>query len=168
MTSAKPIVSSDARLMSPPLSVMPCSACSVLSPSLLTCLHDFAHVPRWPNLENIAVRHSRMLRHELHSMIHVPCLKDEKAAELFLGFRIGTVGGCNLAVLPIQGQRCFRTLKRFATTPMPVGAKMVVVFKAFVEHGVPLGLTRAIKFAFVVVSETDVFHCSLLKADWRN
>jgi hypothetical protein len=30
-----------------------------------------------------------MLRHELYSMIHVPRLKDENAAELFLGFRIG-------------------------------------------------------------------------------
>src|SRR5580704_11218849 len=43
----------------------PSSARSVLSPSLLTCLHDFAHVPCRPNLENVAVFHRRMLRHEL-------------------------------------------------------------------------------------------------------
>jgi hypothetical protein len=61
------------------------STCRVLSSSLLTCLHDFVHVPRWPNLENVAVRQRRMLRHQLYSMIHVPRLKDENAAELFLG-----------------------------------------------------------------------------------
>jgi hypothetical protein len=37
---------------------------------------------------------------------------------------------------------------------------MVVVFKACVEHGVLLSLGHAIELAFVVVSETDVFHCS--------
>src|SRR5216684_7622133 len=103
MTSAKPIVSSDSRLMSPPLSVTPCSACSVLSPALLTCLHDFVHVRRWPNLENVAIGQRRMLADELYSMIHVPRLKDENAAELFLGFRIGTVCSCDFAVLPRQG-----------------------------------------------------------------
>src|ERR1051326_2426762 len=128
-------------------------------PSLLTCLDNFAHVPHWPNLENIAERRRRMLRHELHSMIHVPRLKDENAAELFLGFRVGAVGDCNLALLPIQGQGSFRPLKRFATTPIAVGAKMFVVFKAFVEHGVPLSLAHGVEFGFVVVPETDVFHC---------
>src|SRR6516225_6597634 len=146
--------------MSPPLSVTPCSACSVLSPALLTCLHQFIHVRRGPNLENVAVLQGRMLRHELYRMIHVPRLKDEYAAELFLGFRIGTVRGCDFAVLPIQGQRGFRRLKRFSTSPMPVGAKMVVVFKTCVEHGVLFGPSHAVKFPFVVVSETDVFQCS--------
>ena len=56
----------------------PSSARSVLFPSLLTCFHDFVHVPRWPNLENVAMRQRRMLADELYSMIHVPCLKDEK------------------------------------------------------------------------------------------
>src|SRR5215472_7479594 len=117
MTSAKPIVSSNSRLMSPPLSVTPCSACSVLLPALLTCFRDFAHVPCWPNLENVAVGQSGMLTDELHSMIHVPRLKDEYAAELFLGFRIGAIGGRHFAVLPIQGQGGFRALKRFAAAP---------------------------------------------------
>src|SRR6516162_3913323 len=140
--------------MSPPLSVTPCSACSVLSPALLTCLHQFIHVRRGSNLENVAVLQGRMLRHELYSMIHVPRLKDEYAADVFLGFRIGTVRGCDFAVLPVQGQGGFRTLKRIAATPVPVGAKMVVIFKACVEHGILFGLSHAIEFAFVVVSET--------------
>jgi hypothetical protein len=63
-------------------------------------------------------------------MIHVPRLKDENAAELFLGFRIGTVRGCDFAVLPIQGHGSFRRLKRLSTSKMPVGAKMVGVFKS--------------------------------------
>src|SRR5216684_5822492 len=67
---------------------------------------------------------------------------------------------CHFAVLPIQGQGGFRRLKRFSTSPVPVGAKMVVVFKAFVEHGVLLALSHAIKFAFIVVSQANVFHCS--------
>src|SRR5262249_22868777 len=75
------------------------SACRVLSPALLTCLHQFIHARRGPNLENVAVLQSRMLRHKLYSMIHVPRLKDEYAAELFLGFRIGAVRGCDFAVL---------------------------------------------------------------------
>src|ERR1700751_4028528 len=109
------------------------SACSRLSPSLLTRLHDFAHVPRGANLPNIAVLHGRMLRHELYSMIHIPRFKNENAAELFLGFRIGTIGSCDFAVLPIQGQGGFRWLKPFSACPMPVGAKMVIVLKASVE-----------------------------------
>jgi hypothetical protein len=33
-----------------------------------------------------------MVADQLYSMVHVPRLKDKNAAELFLGFRIGTVG----------------------------------------------------------------------------
>src|SRR5438874_11744579 len=101
-----------------------------------------------------------MLADELYSMIHVPRLKDENAAELFLGFRIRTICHCHFAVLPGQGQGGLRPLKRFATGPVPAGAKMVVVCKACVEHGVSLALSQAIEFAFVVVPQTDVFHCS--------
>src|SRR5258708_11315434 len=101
-----------------------------------------------------------MLRHELYSMIHVPRLKDENAADLFFGFGIGAVGRCHLAVLPIQGQGGLRPLKRFSTGPVPAGAKMVVIFKACIEHGVSLALSHAIEFAFVVVAKTEVFHCS--------
>src|ERR1700691_2065932 len=133
----------------------PPSSRGILSPPPLTCFQQVVHVPRWTNLENAAVLQCRMLRHELHGMIHVPRLKDENAAELFLGFRIGSVRGCDLAVLPIQGQGGFRRLKRFSTSPMPVGAKMVVVFKAFVEHHALLALGHGFVFSFVVVSQTD-------------
>src|SRR4030088_3195236 len=99
-------------------------------------------------------------------MIHVRRLKDENAAQFLLGFRIGTVSSCHFAVLPIQGQGGFRRLKRFSTGRVPTGAKMVVVFKAYVEHGVLLALSHAIKFAFIVVSQTDVFHnFSLFSSD---
>src|ERR1700746_1232769 len=103
-------------------------------PPLLTSLHHFVQVRRWPNLENVAVLQGRMLCHELYSMIQVPRLKDKDAAELFLGFRIGAVRSCDFAVLPVQGQGGLRPLKRFSTSPVPVGAKMVVVIKASVEH----------------------------------
>src|SRR4029077_16726039 len=81
-------------------------------------------------------------------------------AELFFGFDIGAVGRCHLAVLPVQGKGGLRPLKRFSTGPVPVGANVVVIFKSFIEHGVSLALLHAIEFVFVVVSQTDVFHCS--------
>jgi len=59
----------------------PSSVCSSRSPPLLACLHDFAHVSHRPNLENVAIRESRMLADELCCMIHVPRLKDKNAAE---------------------------------------------------------------------------------------
>src|SRR3984893_14997314 len=143
-----------------PRPVTPGSSLNVLSPSLLACLHDFIHVPRWANLENVALRQRLMLADELYGMIHVPRLKNNNAAELLFGFGIGAVDRCHLAVLPREGQGGLRLLKRFATTPVPVGAKMIVIFKACVEHGVSLALLHAIEFAFVVVAKTDVFHCS--------
>src|ERR1700678_2594608 len=144
----------------PCLPSWPPSSRGILSPPLLAGFHDSAHIPHWPNLENAAVLQRWMLRDELLSMIHVPRLQDENAAELLLGFRIRTVGSSDFAVLPREGQGGFRTLKRFSASPMPVGAKMVVVLKAFVEHGVSLALGQRFVFAFVVVSKTDVFHYS--------
>jgi hypothetical protein len=44
-----------------------------------------------------------MLADQLYSMVHVPRLKDKNAAELFLGFRIGTAGRYHFAVLPREG-----------------------------------------------------------------
>src|SRR5258708_16213810 len=82
--------------------VEPSSACRVLAPSLLACLHDFAHVPRWPNLENVAIPQRRMLADELYSMIHVPRLTDLNAAELFLGFALLSIGTLDFAVLSIH------------------------------------------------------------------
>jgi hypothetical protein len=50
-----------------------------------------------------------MLRDKLNGMIEVSRLKDVKAAELFLGFRIRAVGRCDFAVpticLPLLGRR---------------------------------------------------------------
>ena len=45
------VVSSVMRGRNRSFSVRPSSACSVLSPSLLTCLHHFVQVRRWPNLD---------------------------------------------------------------------------------------------------------------------
>jgi hypothetical protein len=80
-------------------------------------------------------------------MTHVPRLKDENTAELFPGFRIGTVRGCDFAVLPIRGQGGFRRLMRSSASKMPICAKMVVVFKACVEDGVMLALGHVFEFA---------------------
>jgi len=61
---------------------VPNSSTLVLSPPLLTRLHQFIHVRRWTYLEKVAVRQRRMLADELESVIRVPRLKDENAAEL--------------------------------------------------------------------------------------
>src|SRR6185312_10975215 len=74
----------------------------VLFPSLLACFHEFVHVAHRPNLEGVAIGQRWVVGHELHGMIHVTRLEDENAAELLLGFRIWTVGGCHFAVLPRQ------------------------------------------------------------------
>src|SRR2546422_2143378 len=95
-------------------------------------------------------------------MIEVSRLKDLKAAELFLGFRIGAVGRRDLAVFPVQGQRGLRRLKRYFGNKMSVGAQMVVVLKAIVEHGVSLVLGHPFDFSWLEVSQTDVFHQFLL------
>jgi hypothetical protein len=101
-------------------------------------------------------------------MIEVSCLKDLNAAKLFLGFRIGTVGRRDFAVFPVQRQRGLRGLKRYFGNKMSVGAKMVVIFKACIEHGVSLALSLAIEFVFVVVAKAEVFHCfSPLPSGWE-
>src|SRR5438270_13334658 len=103
-----------------------------------------------------------MLRHELYGMVQIASLKDENAPELLLRFRIGAVGRSDFAVLPIKGECGLGRLKRFSTRPVTAGTKMVVVFKARVEHRVSLALAHAIEFAFVVVTETEVFHVLFL------
>jgi hypothetical protein len=45
---------------------------------------------------------------------------------------------------------------------MSVGAQMIVVLKAFVEHCVLLVLGHPFEFAWLEVSQTDVFHRFLL------
>jgi hypothetical protein len=41
---------------------------------------------------------------------------------------------------------------------MSVGAQMVIVLKAFVEHCVSLVLSHPFEFPWLEVSQTDVFH----------
>ena len=95
-------------------------------------------------------------------MIEVSRLKDENAAELFLGFRIWTIGRRDFAVFPVQGQRGVRRLKRYFGNQMSVGAQMVVILKAFVEYCVSLVLGHPFEFSWLEVSQTDVFHRLLL------
>src|SRR5580692_10718090 len=91
-------------------------------------------------------------------MIEVSRLKDLNAAELFFGFRIGAVGRRDFAVFPVQGQSGRRRLKRYFGNKMSVGAQMVIVLKAFVEHSVSLVLGHPFEFSWLDVSQTDVFH----------
>src|SRR5829696_5503124 len=91
-------------------------------------------------------------------MIEVSRLKDENAAELFLGFCIGAIGRRDFAVFPVQGQRGLRRLKRYFGNKMSVGAQMVVVLKAFVEYCVSLVLSHPFEFSWLEVSQTDVSH----------
>jgi hypothetical protein len=93
-------------------------------------------------------------------MIEVSRLKDLNAAELFLGFRVGAVSRRNFAVFPLQGHGGLRRLKRYFGNQMSVGAQMVVVLKAFVEHCVSLVLGHPFECSWLDVSQTDVFHCS--------
>jgi hypothetical protein len=72
------------------------------------------------------------------------------------------VRGGGFAVFPIDGQCGFGGLEGFADGPVALGAKMIVVGKAGVEHRVFLGLGHGVEFAFVVVAQTDVFHVLLL------
>src|SRR5439155_2792718 len=87
-----------------------------------------------------------MLRDKLNGMIEVSRLKDDKAGELFLGFRIGAVGRRDFDVFPVQGQGGLRRLKRYFGSNMSVGAQTVVILKAFVEHCVLLVLGHPFEF----------------------
>src|ERR1035437_4595649 len=95
-------------------------------------------------------------------MIEVSRLKDLNTAELFLGFRIRAVGCRDFAVFPVEGHGGLRRLKRYFGNKMSVGAQMVVVLKAFVEHCVPLVLRHPFDFSWLDVSQTDVFRPFLL------
>jgi hypothetical protein len=69
---------------------------------------------------------------------------------------------CDFAVFPLQGQRGLRRLKRYFGNEMSVGAHMVIVLKAFVEHCVSLVLGHPFDFSWLDVSQTDVFYQFLL------
>src|ERR1700726_2654570 len=100
-------------------------------------------------------------------MIEVSRLKDLNAAKLFLGLRIGAISRRDFAVFPVQGQRGLRRLKRYFGNKMSVGAQMVVVLKAFVEHCVSLVLGHPFECSWLEVSQTDVFHCSSPRSSRR-
>src|SRR4026207_2062983 len=91
-------------------------------------------------------------------MIEVSRLKDLKAAQLFLGFRIGAVGRRDFAVFPVQSHRGLRRLKRYFGNKMSVGAQVVVVLKALVEYCVSLVLGHPFELSWLEVSQTDVLH----------
>ena len=128
------------------------------SPPPLALLYDFAQIRNRPYLIRSQL-HAWMLRDKLNGKIEVSRLKDEKACELFLGFRIGAVGRRDFAVFPVQGQRGLRRLKRYFGNKMPAGAQMIIVLKAFVEHCVSPVLCHPFEFSWLEVSQTDVFHC---------
>ncbi len=67
-------------------------------------------------------------------MIEVTRLNDVNAAELFLGFGIGAVGGRDFAVGPVQGQRGLGRLKWQLANKMSASAQVVVILKALVER----------------------------------
>ena len=70
-----------------------------------------------------------------------------------------------VATLPFFQYRVnggLRRLKRYFGNKMSVGAQMVVVLKAFVEHCVSLVLGHPFEFSWLEVSQTDVFHPFLL------
>ena len=89
---------------------------------------------------------------ELYSMLHVPRLKDEDSAELFLGFRVGAVATRYFPVLPIQRSGRFLLAGALLPHPSAAFAEMVIVIKARVEHGVSLALSHAIECSFVVIA----------------
>ncbi len=55
------------------------------------------------------------------------------------------------AVFPVQGHCGLRRLKRYFGNKMPVGAQMVIVLKAIVEHCVPLVLGHPFEFSWLDV-----------------
>ena len=89
----------------------PPSSRGILSPPPLALLYDFAQIRNRPYLIRSHL-HAWMLRDKLNGMIEASRLKDEKAGELFLGFRIGAVGRRDFAVFPVQGHGGLRRLKR--------------------------------------------------------
>jgi hypothetical protein len=110
----------------------PASCFGLASPSLLTCLHDFAHVS-WPNLPNAAVFQGRMLRDELYSMIYVPRLEDSDAARVVPWFPERDRRWLPLCRSSKTGSTRFRAPKRF-TNRVSVVAKMFVVCKACIVY----------------------------------
>jgi hypothetical protein len=53
--------------------------------------------------------------------------------------------------------------ERFSPGPVPVGAKIVVIFQACVEQGVSLALRHTFEFAFVILPEQMYFMVLLIR-----
>ena len=60
-----------------------------------------------------------------------------------------------------RGLPHMRRPPRESNWQMSVGAQMVIVLKAFVEHCVMLVVSHAFDFSWLEVSQRDVFHCFL-------
>jgi hypothetical protein len=151
------------------LSLVPPSSRGILSPPPLSLLYHFAQIRNRPYLNRSkSILKPWLLRDKLKGVIEVSRLKDLNAAKLFLGFRIGAVGRRDFAVFPVQGHGGLRRLKRYFGNQMSVGAQMVIVLKAFVEHCVSLVLGHPFECPWLEVSQTDVFHCSSpLPSGWE-
>ena len=126
---------------------------------MLAVLYYVADIRKRPYLNRSkSILKAWELRDKLNDVIEVTRLKDLNAADLFLGFRIGAVGGRDFAVFPVQGQSGLWRLKRHFGDKVSVGAQMVVVLKAIVEHCVALVLCHPFEFSWLDVSQADVFH----------
>ena len=139
---------------------LPPSPRNLLSPSpLLALLHDFVDIRNRTYLNRAkSILKAWLLGDKLDGVIEVSRLKDLNAAKLFLGFRIGAIGGRDFAVFLVQGQRGLRRLKRHLGDKVSVGAQMIVVLKAGVDRCVSLVLGHPLKFSWLEVSQADVFH----------
>src|SRR5208282_1732309 len=69
----------------------PPSSRGSLSPPLLADLFDFAHVPRWPNLERRPIPHCRMLGDELNCVIQISRFQHQNSTQLLFRLDVRTV-----------------------------------------------------------------------------
>jgi hypothetical protein len=77
-------------------------ACSLSA--LLTLFYYFGQIRNRAYLDGAkSMLKAWKLGDKLNGVIEVSRLKDLKAAELFLGFRIGAVGGRDFAIFPVDG-----------------------------------------------------------------
>jgi hypothetical protein len=139
------------------------SSCGVLLSSMLALLDDFGQVRNRPYLDRSkSILKAWKLGDKLNGMIEISRLKDLNAADLFLGFRVGAVGCRDFAIFPVQGYCGLRRLKAIFGKEMAIGAQMIVVLKAFIEHCVSLVHGHPFEFSWLDVSQTDVSHPYLL------
>jgi hypothetical protein len=95
-------------------------------------------------------------------MIQISRFQHLNSTQLLLGFRVRTVGHCNLSVFQRHGHRRVGGLKGFLGEQMSVLAQFVVVGKTLVEHGVALAIRHVFELAGLEIAQTDVLHRFLL------